>query len=120
MSSARRRTLGNQRRRRRLRRRWRSCWREVSEGLLKEERGRTNRVARGLEEIWGRLRNSSRSIVPELSYNVLSSVHVRQEWSCSLCDLLSRFMSDRLTPLPSCLSLGRSSIKQPNAPYPAS
>lgn len=24
-------------------------------------------VARGLEEIWGRLRNSSRSIVPELS-----------------------------------------------------
>jgi len=33
-----------------------------------------NLVARGLDEIWGRLRNSSRSIVPELSYSSLISL----------------------------------------------
>ena len=37
------------------------------------KRGSGYRVARGLEETWGRDRNSSRSMVPELSCKMLSN-----------------------------------------------
>lgn len=41
---------------------------EVGQGVRAHGRGEQYRVAKGLEETCGRERNSSRSIVPELSY----------------------------------------------------
>jgi len=41
------------------------------------------RVARGLEEIWGRLRNSSRSMVPELSWMSVSALQHSREAMCA-------------------------------------
>ena len=39
--------------------------------------GKVYRVARGFDETWGRLRNSSRSIVPELSWGPVGQLGVR-------------------------------------------
>lgn len=59
-------------------------------------RERVYRVARGLEEIWGRLRNSSRSIVPELSCKndyVSTMFPLKTRLPCStLSSFMKRFL----------------------------